>query len=171
MRKSVILAACTLSLLLSACSSSYNEKEIRANALGYLQATGDYKLDEAIPYCTRITRERTIPTLQFLLDHTDTNYINSNRPSVFTLYSVRQLDDSTASVQYHKSTPIKEVDDSLVLRLEDGHWLADVRLGNIPYVNNIKAGRRPVSEIPRNLVPHPADSLTPEMLRPKLPQQ
>ncbi len=123
--------------ILGACTC-HEEKEMRTNALGYLQAMGDYHIDEAKPYCTRYTRENTIPTLNFLLSQADSAYINSNRPSVFTIKKIVRLSDSTASIHYHKQTPIKSINDSLLLRYEDGHWLADVRLTPLPYMNNQK---------------------------------
>lgn len=161
------LSLTVFSLLFVACqsNSNYNEEEIRANALGYLQAVGDYHFDDAIPYCTLVTRENTLTTFKYLLDHSDTAYINSNRPSVFTIHKICRLDDSTARVYYHKSTPIKEMDDSLMVVYENGQWLADFRLKSIPYVSEMKKGRRSVSELPRGYtVAHPADSLKREML-------
>lgn len=136
MRKASLLSIILLALITGSCANKYNETVIRANAHGYLQAVGDYHFDEAIPYCSRHTREQTIPTFKRLMEHADTNYINSNRPSVFTYYNVRRVNDTSACVYYHKHTPIKEVDDSLTLIFEDGHWLADVRLAPIPFFGN-----------------------------------
>ena len=136
MRKASTLTIILLALITSACSSNYNEKEIRANAHGYLQAVGDYHMDDAIPYCSRHTRENTIPTFRRLMEHADTNYINSNRPSEFTYRNIRRIDDTTVCIYYHKHTPIKDVDDSLTLIFEDGHWLADVHLAPIPFFGN-----------------------------------
>lgn len=161
-----LLSLALAAFLFVSCSNGvYNEDEIRTNALGYLQAVGDYHFDEAIPYCTLVTREKTLATFKFLLDHSDTAYVNSNRPSVFTIHKIRQIDDTTARVYYHKSTPIKEMDDSLRVVYEEGHWLADFRLKSIPYVNEMQKGRKSVSELPRDYtVAHPADSMKREML-------
>ena len=153
MRKISFLSIILLALAAASCSNKYNETEIRANAHGYLQAVGDYHFDDAIPFCSRHTREQSIPVFKRLMEHADTNYINSNRPSVFTYYDVRRIDDTSARIYYHKHTPIKEVDDSLTLIYEDGHWLADVHLGPIPFINtgnNRKEGRdTSLSSLPR----------------------
>ena len=137
MKRKTIFYTLLATALLGACTSR-EEKEMRTNALGYLQAMGDYHIDEAKPYCTRHTREITIPTLNFLMSQADTAFINSNRPSVFTIKKIVRLSDTTASIHYHKQTPIKSINDSLLLRYEEGRWLADVRLAPLPYMNNHK---------------------------------
>lgn len=166
MRKTVIITLAALALV-SCRQNTYSEEEIRANALGYLQAVGDYHFDEATPYCTRQTRENTLPTFNYLLEHADTAFVNANRPSVFSIHKVNKINDTTARVHYHKSTPIKEMDDSLTVLYEEGHWLADVRIKPLPFGNGKKLERRPLSEIPRGLTPHPASTLKPEMLAPQ----
>lgn len=152
-----------MTFFISSCANKYNEEEIRANAQGYLQAVGDYQFDEAIPYASQHTREYTIPTFKMLLEHSNMEYINSNRPSVFTYYNVRRINDTAACIYYHKHTPIKEVDDSLTLIYEDGHWLADVHLGPIPYVSGPKTSASdsmpPLPKITKDMKPIPVDSL------------
>lgn len=63
MKKRNFLAAAAIALLVGACIMDPDEKEIRANAKGYLQAVGDYHFDDALPYASRHTRE-THPRLQ-----------------------------------------------------------------------------------------------------------
>lgn len=120
------------SILFVACTSQ-ETRNINASAKGYLQAMGDYLLDEAIPYASHHTREQTIPTMKHIMANADTTYINANRPSVITITGTKKLTDSTARVFYHKHTPIKEVDDSVTLVLEEGRWLVDVRLAPLPF--------------------------------------
>lgn len=129
MKHKALLLAC----LLAAACSSHETQEIEASAMGYLQAMGDYMMDEAIPHASRHTREHTIPTLKHIMANADTAYINSNRPSVITITGTKKLTDSTARVFYHKHTPIKEVDDSVTLVLEEGRWLVDVHLSPLPF--------------------------------------
>lgn len=115
-----------LAAALAAATSCTNPtKEIEAAAQGYLDAMGNYRIDDAAPYASRETREKTIPTFNFIMAHTDTAYVNSNRPATITIGSTRMLSDTTARVYYHKSTPIKEVDDSVNVILEEGQWLVD----------------------------------------------
>lgn len=153
----------TATSLLASCSCE--EKEMRTNALGYLQAVGDYHMDDALPYCTRQTQEKTIPVLKQLLEIADTAYVNSNRPSVFTIQKIRRIDDTSARVYYHKHTPIKDINDSLLLLFENGRWLAEVRLGPIPFLNSNRDTNNatpPKLEIPKDpnaLRMIPADSL------------
>lgn len=155
-----IVAAVLMTLTVAACSNRnhYDEEQIRANAQGYLQAVGDYHFDDAIPYASRHTREYTIPVFNRLMQNADTDYVNSNRPSVFTYYKVRRVDDTSACIYYHKHTPIKDIDDSLRLIYEDGQWLADVHLGVIPYFNMSGHGEdtmsRPLPRILLNPVRH-----------------
>ena len=168
MKKRVFLAAAAIALLAYACTMDPDEKEIRANAEGYLQAVGDYHFDDALPYSSRHTREKTIPVFKELLECSDTAYVNSNRPSEFTFNEVRRTSDTTAVIYYHKHTPIKDVDDSLTLLYEDGHWLADVHLGVIPFLNSTKENVEP-NPFPdiKNFVKHPASELKPSDLIPK----
>ena len=156
MKKRIFLAAAAIALLVGACIMDPDEKEIRANAKGYLQAVGDYHFDDALPYASRHTREKSIPVFKKLLECSDTAYVNSNRPSEFTFHEVR------------RHTPIKDVDDSLTLLYEDGHWLADVHLGAIPFLNTNKENAKPVP-FPKikGLVKHPVSDLKRSDLIPK----
>ncbi len=168
MKKRIFLAAAAIALLVGACIMDPDEKEIRANAKGYLQAVGDYHFDDALPYASRHTREKSIPVFKKLLECSDTAYVNSNRPSEFTFHEVRRISDTTAVIYYHKHTPIKDVDDSLTLLYEDGHWLADVHLGAIPFLNTNKENAQPVP-FPKikGLVKHPVSDLKRSDLIPK----
>jgi hypothetical protein len=147
MRKSALLFASIFLLALSACTD--NQKELKETAKGYLQAMGDYRIEEAAPFATQYTRETTIPLLKHIVDHTDTNYIKQNTPSTITIKGARMLSDSTARVYYHKHTPIKELDDSVKMVLEDGHWLVDVRIQPSPFLNipDTLQPRIPISSI------------------------
>lgn len=129
MKRTTLILGCILAI---GCTSQ-ETKDIEASAKGYLQAMGNYQMDEAAPYASRHTREQTIPMLKHIMSNTDTAYINANRPAVITIARSKRLTDSTARVYYHKHTPIKEVDDSVTLVLEEGHWLVDVRLAPMPF--------------------------------------
>lgn len=141
MRKLLYIAAAVC--MVAAASCSRHNSEMEQAAKGYLQAMGDYKLDEAIPYATRQTRENTIPTLKKVMARADTNYIKQNTPSVITIKGARMLSDTSAYVYYHKHTPIKDVDDSVTVLLEEGKWLVDVKMRPVPFLN-----------IPDTLEPH-----------------
>ena len=118
--------------LLASCGDGGTKREIRTAAYGYLDAMGNYRTEEAVPYASRHTREESIPVLALLISRCDTAYIHSNTPAEITVKRVRMLSDTSAYAYYHKHTPITEQEDSLLMVLEEGRWLAEVRLGPIP---------------------------------------
>lgn len=160
MKKS-ILALATAAMLATSCQDAARQ-QIEAAAQGYLDAMGNYLIEDAAPYATRQTRERTIPTLCTMMAHADTAYINSNRPAEISIRSSRMLNDTSAVVYYHKSTPIKEVDDSVKVLLEEGKWLVDVQLAPLPIPNlsmdstrrrHIRIPNGPIRRIPKDSIP------------------
>lgn len=127
MKQHTILAAVGLALiLLSACNS--DKKEIETNALGYLQATGNYLVDEAMPYATKETRETTLTFLKDnLIPMTAQEVLDANTPATITINEIT-VDHDTAYVSYTKTTPIKTLENEIRLVKEDGHWLVYVPL-------------------------------------------
>lgn len=120
-----LLAA--VALVFSSCSNE--EKKIERAAYGYLNATGNYLIDEAAPYASQDTRERTLPYIKdILMPMTDTNYIKANQPATIVIDSVRVLCEDTAKVDYTKTTPIKILNGTIHMVKEDGQWLAYVPL-------------------------------------------
>lgn len=117
-----------LILLLATTACDNRQRQIERSAQGYLDAMGNYLVDEAYPYATRYTCEHTLPKLAELTERTNPEYIKSNTPATITLGRTVMLSDTSARVYYHKHTPIKELDDSVTLYLEEGRWLVDVRL-------------------------------------------
>lgn len=130
MKKIHTLAAAALMLTMAACNS--DRRQIENTARCYLDAMGNYRIDDAIPYSTAYTRQNTLPLAKKLTEHCDPAYIQSNTPAEITIRGSRQLTDTSARVYYHKHTPITEQEDSLTLFLEDGQWLVDVRFGPLP---------------------------------------
>lgn len=113
-------------LLLSACNS--DKKEIRTNALGYLQATGNYLIDEAMPYATKETQETTLAFLRDkLIPMTPQDYIKSNTPATIVIDNIA-IQNDTAYVKYTKNTPIKTLENEIMLVQENGQWLVYVPL-------------------------------------------
>jgi len=127
MRRSTLIAALLGGLaLLSACNGDM--KEIEANALGYLNATGNYLIDEAMPYATKETRETTLTFLRDnLIPMTPQDYIRSNPPATITINNINILND-TAYVTYTKNTPIQTLENEIRLVKEEGQWLVNVPL-------------------------------------------
>ena len=154
MKREITLLIIVLALMAGACTSrTPEERAIRHAAKGYLEAVGNYRMDDAIPYATRHTRENTIPTFKRIMFFSDTAYMNSNKPAVFKLQRVVMLSDTDAWVFYHKHTPIKDVDDSVYVCLEDGEWLVDVRLKPIPFLPPDTVRRKPDGSTPIQKLP------------------
>lgn len=104
------------------CSST--KRQVEDVAWGYLNAMGNYKIDEATPYASELTQERTLPFAKKLVQSVDTNYIISDTPATITITKIDIKSDSTAIVTYHKVTPIKDMTGTLNLIKENGHWKA-----------------------------------------------
>lgn len=124
--KKHLLALFSICLILSACSN--DERQIRNAAQGYLEATGNYNIEDAYPFATKKTRETTLPYItETLMNMVDSNYIKSNVPATIALDSLLILDD-TAWVVYTKTTPLRSLRNNICLIKEEGKWLVDVPL-------------------------------------------
>ena len=90
----------------------------------YLDATGRYDIPEACLYCTQETADglRTLDTT--LLLRVDSSFIQQNTPATILITSVTIDNDSTATIAYHKKTPIQEFDGELKMVKHDGKWMA-----------------------------------------------
>lgn len=118
-------------MVLASCGNN-PQKEIEKNAYGYLDAMGNYRLDDARPYASTPTCERTLEVLQkYILPKTDTNYIVSNTPATIDILGVELLSDTTAVVSYSKTTPLQVQSGKLDMVKEDGRWCAEVII-NLP---------------------------------------
>ena len=118
----------SISVLLLAVSCGNNaQKDIEKTAYGYLYAMGNYRLDDARPYASTPTCERTLDVLQnYILPRTDTNYIISNTPATIDILGVELLSDTTAVVSYSKTTPLQVQSGKLDMVKENGRWCAEV---------------------------------------------
>ena len=122
-----VACAVFFSLLVAGCGCRGEECEIRANAQGYLDATGNYLIDEARPYATQETLV-TLDALNMLMQVADTTYILQNQPATITILSVDRVNDTEAVVTYRKQTPIKDITSTLDMRRRDEGWRALVLL-------------------------------------------
>lgn len=133
----LLLIVASLSITLSSCNNE--KKQILNTAQGYLDATGNYRIEEAYPYATRNTRETTLTFLtENIIPLLDSNYIKSNTPATINIDSAFILND-TAWIFYTKTTPIKKLNNQIYLIKEDGKWLVDIPIA-IP--NNLPLGKR-----------------------------
>lgn len=107
-------------LLLAGCNG--DKKQIQEVAYGYVMATGNFQIDDAMPFASKETRESTIPMMKYLLEHTDTAFLQMATPATATIDRVEVYDD-TALAFYTKTNPIGTTSDTLVLIKEEGQWL------------------------------------------------
>ena len=118
----------SISVLLLAVSCGNNaQKDIEKTAYGYLYAMGNYRIDDARPYASTPTCERTLDVLQnYIMPKTDTNYIVSNTPATLDILAVELLSDTTAVVNYSKTTPLQVQSGKLDMVKEGARWCAEV---------------------------------------------
>ena len=141
MKQYTCLVAACLFFLLSACST--DKKEIETNALGYLNATGNYLIDEAMPYATKETQENALTFLRDkLIPMTPQEYIQSNTPATIVIDNIEIVND-TAHVKYTKTTPIQTLENEIMMVQEDGHWLVYVpfQIPENPHPNKVEHGK------------------------------
>ena len=98
-------------LLMAACSS--DEEKIKESAQGYLNALGNYRPAEARPYASAETCEKTLAFYEALMKYTDSSVFKNNIPATIALGEIDYSDDTSATVAFHKSTPITEQDGTL----------------------------------------------------------
>ncbi len=131
-----ILFICIAAVVCFGCIDRQKEKALVTEAAqGYLEAVGNYRFDEAVPYSSRQTVENTLDVFNRLMKFTDTAYVRSNTPAEITITDVKVLTSTTALVYYHKHSPITELDDSVSVIKEEGRWLVDDYVQEPPVLN------------------------------------
>lgn len=120
MKRNLPLFLLLAAVLLTGCK---NDKEcISETAYAYVIATGNYQIDEAMPYASKETREQTLPFLKnTLLPLTDTNFLKANVPATATIDTVL-IEGDTAWAGYTKTTPLGTACGTLTLIKEEGEW-------------------------------------------------
>ena len=117
-----LMAALTLVGCLTACQ---RDGGLRRNAKQYIQAMADYDIDRAYPYATLETQKYTLDYFKPIILILDSSYIASNTPATITIDSITHSDDTSATVYFHKKTPLQpHVTSTVEMRLRDGQWLA-----------------------------------------------
>ena len=142
-KRTLILTAAAL-LLIAACSNN-DQEEIRQCAQGYLDAMGNYRPTEARQYSTPQTCDVTLAFFERVLEFTDSSIYANNIPAEITLGNIVIADDTTATVDYHKSTPSTQQDGTIHLSKRDGTWLVNEVL-NVPQLPSKDQGPRTLSD-------------------------
>lgn len=100
---------------------------------------GNYRFDDAYDYATQETQTNTLDVIQQrIMPTTDMDYIHRNTPAEITITGVNIIDDTTALVSFHKSTPIQEQDGTLDMLKRGNRWLAHVLISLPPLINDSK---------------------------------
>lgn len=120
-----IFATLVATLFISSCNS--DSKNIEKVAYNYLNATGNYRIDEAMPYATPETHKTLEFLKEVLIPLTDTTYIASNCPAKITINDI-EIKNDTALVLYTKETPIKTLEAQITVIKYEGKWLVDLPL-------------------------------------------
>ena len=122
---------CVAILLMAGCNT--DEKKIETVAYSYLDAMGNYKIDDARPYASAETCEKTLDVLlHHIMPKVDTGFIVSNTPATIEVLKVSKTSDSTATVDYKKTTPIQVQNGTLDMVKEAGEWKANVIIALSP---------------------------------------
>lgn len=141
MRQTIILLSAAL--LFSACAN--DEAQIRQCAQGYLEAMGNYRPTEARQYATQQTCDVTLSFFEKVMEFTDSSVYANNIPAEITLGDIVITDDTTAIVNFHKSTPSTQQDGTVHLAKRDGTWLVNEVL-NVPQLPSKDQGPRILSD-------------------------
>lgn len=119
---SFILCLSALALLLAGCDR--NEKQARKVGYNYAYAMANYRVQEAAQYATEETKNTTLVIAQRLTDAVGEEYVKSDTPAKVEIVKYSQLDDTTAVIEFHKTTPIKNSNFPLLMRKRNGQWMA-----------------------------------------------
>ena len=127
---SIILFAILFTCCEASCTNKVpkSKKKIKKVAYMYLDAMANYRIDNAVPFCTKETREGVIETGRALLQSVDTNYIKSDTPAKITIGDIDLTSDTTAIAHFHKSTPLKEHNGQVDLVKRNGKWKVHIVL-------------------------------------------
>lgn len=129
-------AALLLSIALLMVSCKSDEQMIEQNALGYLEAMGNYRITEAEQYATTETINHTLHFIeQTIMPNLDSTYLRKNTPATIEINDIHITSDSTAEVSYTKTTPIQVQEGKLAMVKENQEWKARVII-NIPKFMN-----------------------------------
>ena len=120
-RFSFILLLTASVILLAGCDRS--ERSARKVGYKYANAMANYQVEEAAQYATEETRNTTLVMAGHILQQLDENYIKSDTPAKVKIVKFSHIDDTTAVMEFHKTTPIKDLNFPLLLRKRNGQWM------------------------------------------------
>lgn len=119
---------CLAAAALAAMACHNDEREIRKTAYNYSYAMANYRVDDAEKYATTETKETTLIGARNMMKRIGDEYIASDTPAKIEIIGWGLTSDTTAYAVYHKTTPIKNFADTLLLIKRDGQWQAHAPL-------------------------------------------
>lgn len=122
--KKIIFSLSLLALVILLASCNLDEKKARKVGYDYAFAMANYQVDEAAKYATEETRQSTLILAKNYTAAVGEEYVKSDTPAKLETVDFTRIDDTTAIMNFHKTTPIKDTRFSLLLRKRNGHWLA-----------------------------------------------
>lgn len=138
---SISIFAVLLALTAWIASCTPSTEHIKTVAYGYSNALANYNIDDAAQYCTPETQETTLQYAKSLMANVPPEYIASDTPAEIKITEVIVDNDTTATVHYHKHTPLKDFDASLNMVRRNGQWLA-----HDPLQSTTEEDNRPVAD-------------------------
>ena len=132
--KTTLLILPLLMLFMQCCHTT--KGEVRSVAQQYLDATGRYDVDDACRYCTPETARGLRNIEATLMSRVDPASLEQNMPAKIKIKSIELTSDSTATVSYHKHTPIDDIDGTLNMVRRGEQWMAHI--GNIAIPESVK---------------------------------
>ena len=125
MERRYILFFCICILLLQSCKNN-NHSKVKDIAYRYSMAMANYQVDNAVEYATQETQQTTLKAAQQMISKIGQDYIESDTPAKIQILHTNIINDTEAYAIYHKTTPIKDFQDTVWLRKRNGQWLVHV---------------------------------------------
>ena len=122
--KKIIFSLSLLALVILLASCNIDEKKAREVGYDYAFAMANYQVDEAAKYATEETRQSTLILAKNYTAAVGEEYVKSDTPAKLETVDFTRIDDTTAIMNFHKTTPIKDTRFSLLLRKRNGQWMA-----------------------------------------------
>lgn len=119
---------------------SCNNNGLNDAAQKYLDATGEYNIEEACKYATPETAAGLRNIGNTLMKMVDSSYIRANTPATINITSTHIVNDTIAKVAFHKKTPIQEFDDTLTMVNRNGTWMATLNIAVPKMIENASKG-------------------------------
>lgn len=111
-------------IVILCASCNRDEKKAQEVGYNYAFAMANYQVDEAAKYATPETQHSTLILAKRYTKAVGEEYVKKDSPAKVEIVNFTRLDDTSAVMNFHKTTPIKDIRFSLLLRKRDGQWLA-----------------------------------------------